>query len=207
MAAEAELVNEAWTFAVRHGRPLVTLKSAVSLDGRVAGPGGGPTAITGAEPRLMVHRLRSDVDAILVGTGTVLADDPALTVRLPEGGDRSPLRVVMGRRPIPEGARVMDGSAPSLQIEEHDPAAALATLAARGVQHVLLEGGPTLAAAFLDARLVDRLEWYLSGLLLGDGPPSLPVLATGPLGVDVVDVRVVGEDVRVTGRVIYEAAG
>lgn len=212
LADEAFPVNEEWTVAVSSGRPFVTWKAAVSLDGRVAGADGGPTRITGDPARALVHELRSRVGAIIVGTGTVLADDPALTVRRP-GGDMPgvaapvpPIRVVMGARPVPAAARVRDDAAPTLFTGERGPAAVLDDLFARGVRHALLEGGPTLAAAFLQAGLVDRLDWYVAPLLLGDGPVALPALAgrAHPLGVDVGAVSVVGEDVRVVGRVRYE---
>jgi len=210
LADEAESVNVEWTFAVRHGRPFVTWKCAVSLDGRVAGPDGGPTPITGAPARAEVHDLRSRVGAIVVGTGTVLTDDPQLTVRR-SGEDMvaPPLRVVAGSRPIPDGARVLDDSAPTLLTAERDPRALLADLYARGVRHALLEGGPTLAAAFLAATVVDRVEWFVAPVVLGAGPVALATSVPGatPLGVDVVTVDLVGEDVRVVGRVRYEEAG
>jgi len=214
LSDEATRVNEAWTFAAEHGRPLVTWKSAVSLDGRVAGANGGPTPITGAESRRQVHELRSEVDAIVVGTGTALADDPQLTVRLPGREPLSrPLRVVVGGREVPPGARVRDDTAPTLFLRERNPAAVLADLYDRGVRHVLLEGGPTLAAAFLAVGLIDRIVWYLAPVLLGSGPLALPAQGTRsgalalPTGVDVIEVSVVGEDVRVIGRIRHEQAG
>jgi diaminohydroxyphosphoribosylaminopyrimidine deaminase/5-amino-6-(5-phosphoribosylamino)uracil reductase len=208
LAAEALAVNEEWTFAVVHGRPFVTWKSAVSLDGRVAGPDGGPTRITGDAARREVHALRAQVGAVIVGTGTVLVDDPGLTVRLGEtaAAGPQPLRVIMGSRPLPPDARVLDDSAPTLLTAERDPAVVLADLFQRGVRHALLEGGPTLASAFLASRVVDRVRWYTAPLLLGAGAVALPALAGhgAPLGVAVTDVSVVGEDVRVVGRVQYE---
>jgi diaminohydroxyphosphoribosylaminopyrimidine deaminase / 5-amino-6-(5-phosphoribosylamino)uracil reductase len=208
LSGEAEAVNEEWTFAVVHGRPFVTWKCAASLDGRVAGPDGGPTPITGPEARAQVHALRSRVGAIIVGTGTVLTDDPLLTVR-GEAVGPAPLRVVAGSRRIPEGARVLDGSAPTLATAERDPRALLADLYSRGVRHALLEGGPTLASAFLAAGVVDRVDWYVAPVVLGAGPVALPapLQGGGALGVDVLAVEVVGEDVRVIGRVRYEEAG
>jgi diaminohydroxyphosphoribosylaminopyrimidine deaminase / 5-amino-6-(5-phosphoribosylamino)uracil reductase len=206
LAADAERVNEDWTFAARTGRPLVTWKSAVSLDGRVAGADGGPTAITGGPARVRVHELRARVDAIVVGTGTVLADDPALTVRLPERDPFTPpLRVVVGSRRLPADSKVLDDSAPTLVLDERDPRTVLRILFERDVRHVLLEGGPTLAAAFLEARCIDRLEWYVAPLLLGAGPVALPA-ATSPalVGVAVEEVLVIGEDVCMAGRVRYE---
>lgn len=210
LADEAESVNVEWTFAVGHGRPFVTWKCAVSLDGRVAAADGGPTPITGAPARAEVHDLRSRVGAIVVGTGTVLTDDPQLTVRRPgEDVAAPPLRVVAGSRPIPDGSRVLDDSAPTLLTAERDPRVLLADLYARGVRHALLEGGPTLAAAFLAAAVIDRVEWFVAPVILGGGPVALPTSVPGatPLGVDVLAVDLVGEDVRVVGRVRYEEAG
>ena len=210
LAHEAEAVNAEWTFAVRHGRPFVTWKCAVSLDGRVAGADGGPTPITGAAARAAVHDLRSRVGAIIVGTGTVLTDDPALTVRRPgASATTQPLRVVVGSRPIPRSARVLDDAAPTLVTAERDPRVLLDDLYERGVRHALLEGGPTLASAFLAAAVIDRVEWYVAPVILGAGPVALPAQAAGaaPRGVDVISVDVVGEDVRVIGRVRYEEAG
>ncbi|MCX6433585.1 MAG: bifunctional diaminohydroxyphosphoribosylaminopyrimidine deaminase/5-amino-6-(5-phosphoribosylamino)uracil reductase RibD [Actinobacteria bacterium] len=205
---DAATINTAWTFAVRTGRPMVTWKSAVSLDGRVAGADGGPTPLTGAAARAQVHQLRADVDAIVVGTGTVLIDDPALTVRMAgHVGTAAPLRVVVGSRPIPADARVLDDSAPTLVIDEPDPSVLLTGLYSRGIRHVLLEGGPTLAAAFLAARVIDRIEWYIAPVLLGAGPVALPGMGSDPqAGVDVIDVSVVGEDVRIVGSVRYEGS-
>lgn len=210
LADEATAVNEEWTFAVVHGRPFVTWKCAASLDGRVAGADGGPTPITGTASRSDVHDLRSRVGAIIVGTGTVLVDDPLLTVRRPGGPvPTPPLRVVVGSRPIPDDARVLDDSAPTLVTGERDPGVLLADLYGRGVRHALLEGGPTLAGAFLDARVIDRVEWYVAPLLLGAGPVALPAPRQGVTrpGLDVLGIDVIGEDVRVVGRVRYQEAG
>lgn len=205
LAAEAERINRAWTFSVRAGRPMVTWKCAVSLDGRVAGRDGGPTAITGPEARALVHELRSQMGAIIVGTGTALVDDPALTVRRADCAPPSPppLRVVVGSRELPAASRVRDGSAETLLLDEHEPRRVVEILAARDVRHALLEGGPTLATAFLRARLIDRVDWYLAPLLLGAGPVALPRVV-GARGVDVEQVSVVGEDVRVQGWIRYD---
>jgi diaminohydroxyphosphoribosylaminopyrimidine deaminase/5-amino-6-(5-phosphoribosylamino)uracil reductase len=206
--AAASAVNEAWTFAQLHGRPMVTWKAAVSLDGRVADAGGGPTAITGPEAGAHVHELRARVGAIIVGTGTVLVDDPALTVRRADGPPSPPpLRVVVGSRPIPAGFRVHDEAAATLFLDERDPRVVLSLIFDRGVRHALLEGGPTLAAAFLAAGVVDVVEWYVAPILLGAGPVALPAVdGRGLLGVDVLEVSVVGEDVRIVGRVNVDSA-
>ena len=210
LADEAEHINEAWTFAVRNGRPMVTWKAAVSLDGRVAGAGGGPTAITGEPARERVHDLRASVGAIIVGTGTVLVDDPELTVRRPGAAPASPpVRVVMGTRTIPAEARVRGTAAPTVFTGATSPTVVLTDLFGSGVRHALLEGGPALAASFLAAGLIDRVEWYIAPLLLGAGPVSLPPMpeSATPVGVDVIEVTVVGEDVRIVGRVQYQREG
>lgn len=207
LAADARALNEEWTVAVTRGRPFVTWKCAVSLDGRVAGPDGGPTALTGPAARAEVHDLRARVGAIIVGTGTALVDDPLLTVRreAPLPGP-APLRVVVGSRPLPADARVLDGSAPTLLTAERDPRMLLADLYARGVRHALLEGGPTLAAACLAAGVIDRLVWYVAPVLLGDGPVAVPRALDAWAEVDVQEVTAVGEDVRIVGRVRNEEA-
>ena len=166
-------VNPEWTLAVNEQRPFVTWKFAASLDGRVAAKDGSSQWITGDAARADVQRLRATVDAIMVGTGTALRDDPRLTVRDPKLGSASPLRVVVGQRALPERAKVLDDSAPTLLISSRDPVAVTDQLFAHGVRHVLLEGGPTLAGAFVEAKLVDRVVAYLAPVLLGDGPNAL----------------------------------
>jgi diaminohydroxyphosphoribosylaminopyrimidine deaminase/5-amino-6-(5-phosphoribosylamino)uracil reductase len=207
----AAAVNVAWTFALTHGRPMVTWKCATSLDGRAAAADGSSRWITGAAARADVHVLRSTVDAVLVGTGTVLADDPRLTARAGGGdgaelpADRQPLRVVVGSRTIPPHAHVFDDAAPTLQLATHDLPGVLATLYARGVQHVLLEGGPTLAGAFVAAGLVDRVVTYLAPVLLGAGPAVLGAAGittiSAALRLRTQDVTRLGEDVRITALV------
>lgn len=197
-ADDARWLVRAWFHSLELGRPWVTLKSAVSLDGRVADVTGGPTPITGSPARAQAHEWRSRVDAIIVGTGTVLADDPSLTARASTGEvlDRQPLRVVVGRRSIDPAARVLSADAPTLHLTTRDPREVLARLHERDVQHVLLEGGPTLAAAFFEAGVVDEILWFIAPVLLGEGPISLPPLRQG-IDVDVRRVQVVGEDVVV----------
>jgi diaminohydroxyphosphoribosylaminopyrimidine deaminase/5-amino-6-(5-phosphoribosylamino)uracil reductase len=199
---EASYANRAWTHARRLGRPLVTLKTAMSLDGRVADAAGGPTPITGPESRGYAHALRGIVDAIAVGTGTVLADDPQLTARAPDAGGavRQPLRVVVGRTPVSPTARIRDGQAPTLVHASRDLQALMRELSARDVEHLLVEGGPTLAAAFLDAGLVDEVLWFVAPVVLGAGPVALPTLDRRQ-DVAVRSVRVMGEDVVVEGMV------
>ncbi len=163
-----------WLHRQRTGRPLVTLKLAATADGRVAAPDGSSRWITGEAARAEAHRRRARLDAIIVGTGTVLADDPALTARRPDGTlhGNQPLRVVAGDRAIPHGSRILDASAPTTAVPGHDPAAVLAALSDRCCD-VQVEGGPRVAGAFLAAGLVDRVEHYLAPALLGAGLPAV----------------------------------
>ncbi|WP_435741306.1 bifunctional diaminohydroxyphosphoribosylaminopyrimidine deaminase/5-amino-6-(5-phosphoribosylamino)uracil reductase RibD [Nocardioides sp. SYSU DS0663] len=180
---DARALNRSWTFAVEHGRPFVTWKLATTLDGRSAAADGTSRWISGRASRLDVHRLRAGADVVLVGTGTVLADDPALTVR--DADDvplaRQPLRAVMGLRELDAGRRVLDGQAETLLLRTRDPHEALATLRAHDRQHVFLEGGPTLAASFLRAGLVDEVVAYVAPVLLGAGAS-----AVGDLGITTI---------------------
>jgi diaminohydroxyphosphoribosylaminopyrimidine deaminase/5-amino-6-(5-phosphoribosylamino)uracil reductase len=201
----------AWLHTVRTGRPHVTWKLAATLDGRSAAADGTSRWITGADARAEVHRLRAAADAIVVGTGTVLADDPALTARRTDGSarERSPLRVVVGHRDVPHGFAL---DAPDvLHLRTHDADAVLAALHARGVVDVLLEGGPRLAGAFLAAGRVDRVLAYLAPALLGAGPAALADAGVGTIAdirrLQVDEVRRVGVDVVVDGRPVGAADG
>ncbi|MCW2697668.1 MAG: ribD [Modestobacter sp.] len=151
-----------------------------------------------------MHRLRATCDAVLVGSGTALIDDPRLTVRDAEGrtAERQPLRVVLDRRGrLPATARVLDDEAPTLVSRAADPAELLAELFDRDVRRVLLEGGPTLAAAFLDAGLVDEVVVHLAPQLLGAGPSLVGDLGITTMGaalrLQVLDVTLMGGDVQV----------
>jgi len=208
LADQARGLNTEWSFAVGHGRPFVTFKTAGTLDGRAAAADGTSRWITGPQARADVHALRATVDAVVVGTGTVLADDPRLTARL--GGsdgpdlprDRQPLRVVVGTRPVPPTAHVLDDSAPTLVLATHDVAQVLGELYDRDVQHVLLEGGPTLAGAFVAAGLVDRVVAYVAPALLGAGASVLADAGITSVGAALrlrtTDVTRLGDDVRIT---------
>lgn len=201
--AEALAVNRAWTHVQRVGRPLVTAKTAMSLDGRVAGADGGPTRISNEESHRLAHALRAECDAIVVGSGTAVIDNPRLTVRDVDGNEPAapPLRVVMGERDLPPGLHLFDDSAPTVHLRTRDPQVVLSALLERGVQHVLVEGGPTVVAAFLNAGLVDRVMWFIAPVLLGAGPISLPPLAA-ERNVVVEDVFTVQDDVVVIGSIV-----
>lgn len=206
MGVESEIAsrsNEAWLAAVSLGRPFVTWKYAASLDGRAAAADGSSQWITSGEARADGHRLRAQSDAVMVGSGTILADDSHLTVRY--GGklaDTQPLRVVVDTHArTPLDANVVDNSARTLIAcgDDADPEALdrlrivadvvvlprspegrvdlevlLRELYRRDVRSLLLEGGPALAGAFVDERCVDRVVAYLAPALIGgDGTPAL----------------------------------
>jgi len=195
----AQELNRLWTHVQRTGRPWVLLKLAQTLDAKVAVDRTAPTAISGDQARALTHELRAGVDAVVVGTGTALADDPQLTVR-ERSVQRQPLRVVVGQRELPAGLRLLDGSHPTLVVRESHPREALARLREQGVQSVLLEGGPTLATAFLEAGCVDEVVWLLAPTLMGSGLASTQTLPS-VIPVDVTEVRLIGNDVMVRGRI------
>jgi diaminohydroxyphosphoribosylaminopyrimidine deaminase/5-amino-6-(5-phosphoribosylamino)uracil reductase len=185
----ARAQNEAWRVWVREHRPFVILKLALTLDGRVTVP--GSRWVTGEESRRRVHELRARVDAVAVGMGTVRADDPELTAREVEVR-RQPRRLAFGRGPLPAGSKLelLGGS-----LEEE-----LSTLAADGVQSLLLEGGPTLAESFLRADLVDKLLLFVAPRVAGSGPAFAPDLPT-PVELNRLNAETVGEDLLLSAYV------
>ncbi|HLV59566.1 MAG TPA: bifunctional diaminohydroxyphosphoribosylaminopyrimidine deaminase/5-amino-6-(5-phosphoribosylamino)uracil reductase RibD [Natronosporangium sp.] len=214
--AEVEAGNIFWLTAVRRGRPYVIWKYAATLDGRSAAADGSSMWITSEAARMDVHAHRCTVDAVIVGVGTVLADDPQLTARNLRDGSlaiKQPLRVVVdsaGR--TPPDARVRDGSAPTWIAtaaefgggpdDQVDLNALLKRLYERDVRAALLEGGPRLAGAFLSAGLVDRVVGYLAPKMLGAGPNAL--VDTGittiseAIELELIDVTRIGPDLRFT---------
>lgn len=194
-------INREWRQAVQMHRPFVRLKMAISLDGRVSGAQGEPRALTGAQANTYVHQLRANAQAVIVGTGTALSDDPALTVRHVElGAAGPPLRVVMGARTIPAEARLRSAEAPFQQFFSESPAQVLDSLYADGVREVLLEGGPTLAGEFLASGLVDEVVWLIAPVFLGAGAMALAENAPSA-GLHVQHVDRLGNDVRVIATI------
>jgi diaminohydroxyphosphoribosylaminopyrimidine deaminase/5-amino-6-(5-phosphoribosylamino)uracil reductase len=231
LAEEAERDNAAWLLAHRRRRPHLTWKYAATLDGRTAAADGSSRWITGRESRADVHRERALSDAVVVGIGTVLADDTLLTVRdFP--APRQPMRVVVdGAARTPPSARILDASAVTLVAVGTDAAdrrvaalqdrgaevvrlprrgarldltALLAALHERGVNLVLVEGGATLAASFVRERLVDRVVGYHAPALLGSGPP---VLGDAGIGTIADALRLQVSEVRRLGDDVRPSTG
>jgi diaminohydroxyphosphoribosylaminopyrimidine deaminase/5-amino-6-(5-phosphoribosylamino)uracil reductase len=205
-AADSAALNEEWTFAVTHGRPFVTWKYAATMDGLSAAPDGSSKWITSAEARQDVQLFRAEADAIMAGTGAVLADDPRLTVRdendHPLPFIQQPLRVVVGETMIPRYYRVFDRSAPTLLIQSRDPDEVLAKLVANDIRHVWLEGGPRLAGGFWNAGLVDRVIGYIAPAMLGSGRAALEGEAATLADmrpIDITDLSRIGPDIRIIG--------
>ncbi len=174
---------EEWRTYVTLGRPFVTYKVAVTLDGRVTVP--GSRWVTGEESRRLVHVLRAQSDAVGVGMGTVRWEQPRLDARdVPVV--RQPRRLAFGRGPLPDGSE--------LELRQGPLREELEALAAEGVQSLLLEGGPTLAAAFLDEGLVDKLLVFVAPTLSGDGPGMLAGLPR-PVALSRLEAREIGDDV------------
>ncbi|AKK03221.1 bifunctional diaminohydroxyphosphoribosylaminopyrimidine deaminase/5-amino-6-(5-phosphoribosylamino)uracil reductase RibD [Corynebacterium epidermidicanis] len=196
-----------WLTSLRHNRPAVTAKMAHTLDGFSAAQDGSSQWITGTAARTHAHVDRAHRDAIIVGTGTVLADNPRLTARSADGAllDKQPLRVVVGKRQVPDEYHL---AAPDVW-READLKVALERLFAAGYRDVLLEGGPTLIAGALAAGLVDRVHSYLSPSLLGRGLPAVNFPDSTKLNniadiqrFSLVDVQCVGEDVLIVADVL-----
>ncbi len=193
---QARALNRVWTFATDHGRPFVTWKFATTLDGRSAAADGSSRWVSSRPARIDTHRLRARCDTMLVGTNTVAVDDPELTVRDEHDQplEAQPLRAVMGLRDLDPGRRVFNDRAETLRLRTRDPRGALVDLFARDRQHVFLEGGPTLAAAFLREGLVDEVVAYVAPMLLGAGRTAVGDLGIETIGnawhLDVTDVTV-----------------
>jgi diaminohydroxyphosphoribosylaminopyrimidine deaminase/5-amino-6-(5-phosphoribosylamino)uracil reductase len=208
LASDTEELLHPWLTAVRLGRPFVTVKWAASLDGRAAAADGTSQWITGTAARQHVHERRALADAIVVGTGTVLADDPSLTARGDAGEllEHQPIPVVIGERAVPADARLRSHPAGLIESASRDLHAVLADLYSSDIRRVFVEGGPTLASAFITAGLADEYLVYLAPTLIGG-----PQLAVTDLGITTIaDQRRLtitgldrlGDDIVITARSI-----
>jgi diaminohydroxyphosphoribosylaminopyrimidine deaminase/5-amino-6-(5-phosphoribosylamino)uracil reductase len=212
LAEEASEAMRVWLTAERLRRPFVTLKWASSLDGRAAAEDGSSRWITGTAARQRVHEQREQSDVILVGTGTVIADDPSLTVRGDAGElmPHQPVPVVIGERAIPAGARVLRHPRTPIITGSRDLPMILADLFERDFRHAFVEGGPTLASAFVAAGLVDEYLVYLAPTLLGGGRLALTDIGVGSIGearrLSIDSVERLGDDLLVVARPVSAAA-
>lgn len=227
LAADAvEDMDPAYFHHRRTGRPRVTFKAALTLDGQVAARDGSSQWITSPEAREDGHRLRAEADAVMVGAGTVLIDNPELTVRLPGYDGRQPIPVVIaGRRPFPNDLRVIERNAvvfapDARQLDTEvvvvesggkvDLEQALTTLGERGIVDLLVEGGPILADGLLEGRLIDRCVFYFgSKLAAGVGKAPFNGLFENiddAIDVSLFDVRRVGPDIRVEMTLVGKEA-
>ena len=204
----AEKLIHIWKQSVKAGRPYVTLKLATTLDGKVAAADGTSQWITGPESRAHSGKFRSQVGAIAVTTGTALADDPSLTARRLDGTlyEHQPLAVVIGHRSIPETAKARQSPGGFRQFSTHDLGEVLEALTARGVRHVLIEGGPALASAALAGGFVDEIHAYIAPKLLGEGksavaPFDVNTLTDAPT-FTTSKVKQLGNDVFLSARTV-----
>ncbi len=181
---EARALNEAWRTWVALGRPFVIYKAALTLDGSLTVP--GERWVSGEESRRLVHELRAQVDAVAVGGGTARADRPRLDARGVDTPRGQPRRLVFSQGPLPEGL--------DLELRSGALTDELRSLAEEGVQSLLLEGGPTLATAFFEADLVDKLLVFVAPTLAGAGPRLLASLPS-PRTLSHLSARPVGGDV------------
>lgn len=206
LASEVEELLVCWLASERRGRPWVTVKWASTLDGRAAAADGTSQWITGTAARQRVHEERAANDAILVGTGTVLADDPSLTARGDAGEllEHQPVPVVVGERTVPADAALRRHPAGLIETCSRDLAAVLADLNARDLRRVYVEGGPTLVSAIVRAGLADAFSIYLAPSLLGGER-----LAIGELGIPSMSrirrlrldgLERLGDDIHLTAR-------
>ncbi|HEU0257725.1 MAG TPA: bifunctional diaminohydroxyphosphoribosylaminopyrimidine deaminase/5-amino-6-(5-phosphoribosylamino)uracil reductase RibD [Microbacteriaceae bacterium] len=202
--AEAEAFLGDWLVAARLGRPFVTVKWAASLDGRVAADDGSSQWITGGPARRRVHEQRAANDAVIVGTGTILADDASLTARRDDGSllPDQPIPVVVGMRQIPEGAAVRRHPHPPIFAATHDLRALIGRLMGLGVRTVYVEGGPTLASAFIRQGLADRYRVFVAPTLLGGARTAIGEIGVASLAaarpLEFTSVERLGADLLIT---------
>lgn len=206
LAPEVEAFLTPWLTTARLGRPWVTLKWASSLDGRAAADDGSSRWITGTAARQRVHEQRAQSDAIVVGTGTVLADDPSLTARGDAGElmSHQPFPVVIGERELPVDARLRQHPAGLIEIHSRDLDAVLSELFDRGIRRVFVEGGPRVASAFVTAGLVDEFLIYLAPTLLGGAKTAIGDIGVATIGeqkrLRINAIERLGDDILVVAR-------
>ena len=202
---DASHSNRAWLTKIVKGRPFITWKVAATLDGKVAAMDGTSKWITNEASRADVQKVRRSADAIMVGTQTVIADDPHLVPR-DEIAGKNPLRIICGTQELSKDANIFDSAAPTKVIASKDVKVIAAELSATGVNHILLESGPTFATALLEAQMLDELMLYQGASLLGAGKSFVAEL--GALTIDAalrmqrISTETFGDDVKSVYRIV-----
>ncbi|MFA5917985.1 MAG: bifunctional diaminohydroxyphosphoribosylaminopyrimidine deaminase/5-amino-6-(5-phosphoribosylamino)uracil reductase RibD [Candidatus Nanopelagicaceae bacterium] len=189
MESEARESNRSWLHKIETGRPFLIWKIASTLDGYSAAPDGTSKWVTSEQSRASVQARRAESDAILIGTGTALADNPSL---IPRGDDRRPIRIVVGTRTIPEGSNLNDAEAPTIFLKTRDLKTVIAALVDLKVNQVFIESGPGLGTSLLKANLVDEIHWYQAPTILGAGKK-----AVGDLNITTLSQRIDFEIMKV----------
>jgi diaminohydroxyphosphoribosylaminopyrimidine deaminase/5-amino-6-(5-phosphoribosylamino)uracil reductase len=201
LETEADEQSHVWLTAMKKQRPFITLKWAQTLDGRTAATDKTSKWISGPESREDVHLKRSQLDAILVGTGTVKYDNPDLTARKPDGSryEHQPLRVVVGNSELSPDLRVFNEDAPTVQLKTHDINDVLSKLWDRGMRHVLVEGGAELASEFISLGLFDEILIYQAPLLAGGTNVAVTDIGISTmkdaLALEFIEIKLLGADV------------
>ena len=201
---EASYSNRAWLTKILHGRPFITWKVAATLDGKVAAADGTSKWITNDASRADVQKVRRSVDAIMVGTQTVIADNPYL---VPHDGaaTKNPLRIVCGTQELPKSANVFNDAAQTKVIASKDLKVIAAEVLATGVNHIVLESGPTLATAMLQAGMLDELMFYQGASVLGAGKSFVAELGVlsidNAIGLQRISTETFGNDVKTVYRI------
>ena len=196
---QARLENRAWLTKMELGRPRITWKIASTMDGKVAASDGSSKWITGELARTDVAQMRSQFDAIITSTATVIADDPLMTSK---GFGKNPVRIVMGRTEINAGAQIMDGSAETILIKSQNLKDLIALANERGFNQVLIESGPTFGTALLREDLIDEVVLFQAPTLFGSGMPAIGDLGitniSARLDFEIADVEMIGSDLKIT---------
>jgi diaminohydroxyphosphoribosylaminopyrimidine deaminase/5-amino-6-(5-phosphoribosylamino)uracil reductase len=206
LGSEVEEFLSDWLFTIRHRRPFVRLKWASSLDGRVAAADGTSRWITGSVARNRVHEQRRESDGIVVGTGTVLVDNPSLTARGKDGEllDRQPIPIILGEREIPTNAAIWQHPQTPILLKTRDLSSALLNLQQRGIRSLYVEGGPTLASAFVSGGFVDEFVVFIAPTLIGGPRTAITDLGIGTITeqrrLELKSIEQLGDDVMLIAR-------
>ena len=196
---QARFENRAWHTKMELGRPRITWKIAATLDGKVAASDGSSKWITGELARTNVAQMRSQADAIVTSTATVIADDPLMTSK---GFGKNPVRIVMGTTKIKAGAQIMDGSAETIFIKSHNFKDLIALANERGFNQLLIESGPTFGTALLREDLIDEIVLFQAPTLFGSGTAAIGDLGitniSGRLDFEISEVEMIGSDLKIT---------